>query len=124
MVDIDSSDNAKIMELAPLLAVSGTWREVSKLEPLPRDDMDAQKKLITETGLTEQKIILRWSFDFRRMTISFPENKFRAYSKAISEIINRGWTSKGELETNIGRWVHLGQIIPPVHHFLSRLRCL
>jgi hypothetical protein len=58
------------------------------------------------------------------MTRSLPENKFRAYSKAISEIIDRGWTSKGELETNIGRWVHLGQIIPPVHHFLSRLRYL
>ncbi len=25
---------------------------------------------------------------------------------------------------NIGRWVHLGQIVPTVHHFLSRLRFL
>jgi hypothetical protein len=58
------------------------------------------------------------------MAISLPENKFRAYSKAISEIINCSWTSKGELETNIGRWVHLGQIVLPVHHFLSRLRYL
>jgi hypothetical protein len=123
-VDIDSSDNAKRMDLAPLLAVSTTSREVSKLEPLPRDNMDAQNKLITETGLTEQKIILGWSFDFCGMAISLPENKFRAYSKAISEIINHGWTSKGELETTIGRWVHLGQIVPPVHHFLSRLRYL
>jgi hypothetical protein len=44
--------------------------------------------------------------------------------KKISEIINRGWTSKRELETNSGRWVHLGQIVPPVHHFFSRLRYL
>ena len=36
-------------------------------------------------------------------------------------MLQRGWTSKGELELNIGRWVHLGQIIPTVHHFLSRL---
>jgi hypothetical protein len=112
------------MESAPLLAVSGTSREVSELEPLPCDGMDAQNILIPETGLTKQRIILGWSFDFRRMTISLPENKFRAYSKAISEIIDRGWTSKGELETNIGRWVHLGQIVPPVHHFLSRLHYL
>jgi hypothetical protein len=90
MVDIDSSDNAKRMESAPLLTVSVTSREVSELEPLPRDDMDAQNKLIAETRLTKQKIILGWSFDFRRMTISLPENKFRAYSKAISEIIDRG----------------------------------
>jgi hypothetical protein len=86
--------------------------------------MDERNKLIAETGLTEQKIILGWSFNFRRMTISLPENKFRAYSKAISEIINHGWTSRGELETNIGRWVYLGQTVPPVHHFLSRLRYL
>jgi hypothetical protein len=123
-VDIDGSDNAKRMEPAPLLAVSVTSREVSELEPLPRDDMDARNKLIAKTGLTKQKIILGWSFDFRRMTISLPENKFRAYSKVISEIIDQGWTSKRELETNIGRWVHLGQIVPPVHHFLSRLRYL
>ncbi len=112
------------MESAPLLAVSATLREVSKLELLPRDNMDAQNKLIAETGLTEQKIVLGWSFDFLRMTISLPEIKFRVGSKAISEIINHGWTSKGELETNLGRWVHLGQIVPPVHHFLSRLRYL
>jgi hypothetical protein len=89
-VDIDSSDNAKRIELAPLLAISATLREVSRLELLPCDDMDAQNKLIAETRLTEQKIILGWSFDFHRMTISLPENKFRAYSKAISEIINCG----------------------------------
>jgi hypothetical protein len=120
-VDIDGSGNTKRMESAPLLAVSITSREVSELEPLPCDDMDAQNKLIAKTELTKQKIILGWSFNFCRATISLPENKFRAYSKAISEIIDHGWTSKEELETNIGRWVHLGQIVPPAHHFLSRL---
>ncbi len=41
MVDIDGSDNAKRMESAPLLAVSVMSREVSELEPLPHDNMDA-----------------------------------------------------------------------------------
>ncbi len=36
-------------------------------------------------------------------------------------MIDRGWTSKGELETNFGCWVHLRQVIPFIHHFLSRL---
>jgi len=53
------------------------------------------------------------------MTIALPDNKFHAYTIAISEMLKQGCTSKGELETNIGRWVHLGQIIPTVHHFLS-----
>ena len=39
-------------------------------------------------------------------------------------MLKHGWTSKTELEQNIGRWVHLGQIIPFIHHFLSRLRFL
>jgi hypothetical protein len=65
------------------------------------------------------------------MVLRFPQNdnipsrkQIQSLLKAISEIIDRGWTSKGELETNIGRWVHLGQIVPPVHHFLSRLHYL
>ena len=51
-------------------------------------------------------------------------HEFHAYSTAIEEMLKRGYTSKGELEANIGRWVHLGQIIHTVHHFLSRLRFL
>jgi hypothetical protein len=55
------------------------------------------------------------------MTIALPKNKFTAYSWVIMDIIDRGWMSKGELETNIGCWVHLEQVIPFTHHFLSRL---
>jgi hypothetical protein len=58
------------------------------------------------------------------MTIALPDNKFSAYSIVISEMLKQGWTSKGELEMNIGQWVLLVQIIPTVHHFLSRLRFL
>jgi len=54
------------------------------------------------------------------MTTALPDNKY-AYSISISEMLKKGWTSKGELEMNIGQWVHLGQIVPTIHHFLSRL---
>jgi hypothetical protein len=39
-------------------------------------------------------------------------------------MLNRRWTTKGDLEMKIGRWVHLGQIFLFIHHFLSRLRFL
>jgi hypothetical protein len=78
-------------------------------------------KVIAKTGLSEQKIILRWMLDFHQMTIALPENKFVAYSKALSDMLSRGWTSSGEIKTNIGQFVHLGQIVLTVHHFLSRL---
>ena len=123
-VDLENTDNATHLERAPLLGLTMVSRKVSPFEPLPHDDMDARAKLKAETGLTEIQVILGWLLNFRTMTIALPENKFIAYSRAISEMIERGWTSKTELEQNIGQWVHLGQIIPFIHHFLSRLRFL
>ncbi len=105
------------LKQAPLLGVSATSREVSKFKSLPWDDMDAQAKLIARTGLSEQKVILGWMPDYRWMTITLPENKFVTYSKAISNMLSRGWDSSGELETNIGWWVHLGQMVPSVPLF-------
>jgi hypothetical protein len=58
------------------------------------------------------------------MRIALLKNKFIAYSRAILDMIDWGWMSKGELEMNIGCWIHLGQVIPFIHHFLSRLHFL
>jgi hypothetical protein len=121
-VDID--DNATRLERAPLLVLGSAAQEVAEIEPLPHDDIEARPKLIAEAGLTEIKTFLGWLMDFRHMAIALPDNKCHAYSIAISEMLKRGWTPKGKLETNIGQWVHLGQIVPTVHHFLSRLRFL
>ena len=120
-IDLDGTANATRLECAPLLGLTAASREVSPLKPLPCDDMDARNKLIVETGLSETKIILGWLLNFQSMTISLQDNKFIAYSQAIYNMIKRGWTSKQELESNIGRWTHLGNVIPHVHHFLSRL---
>jgi hypothetical protein len=57
-------------------------------EPLPHDDIEARPKLIAEAGLTKIKNFLGWLIDFRRMTIALPDNKFHAYSIAISEMLN------------------------------------
>ncbi len=123
-INLNNTNNATQLERAPLLGVTAVSREVSPIEPLPRDNMNAQAKLKAKTGLTETKVILGWLWNFRTMTIALPKNKFIAYSRAISDMIERGWTSKAELKMNIDRWVHLGQILPFIHHFLSRLRFL
>jgi len=123
-VDLDNTDNATRLERAPLLGLTVVSTEVSPFEPLPRDDMDARNKLIAEMGLSESKIILGWLLNFRTMTISLPENKFIAYSRTISDMIERGWMSKVKLESNMGRWTHLGNVVPHIFHFFSRLRLL
>ena len=76
---------------------------MAEIEPLPRNDIEARQKLIAEAGLTEIKTFLGWLIDFHQMTIALPDNKFHAYSIAISEMLKQGSTSKGELEMNIGR---------------------
>ena len=89
-VDLNNTDNSTRLEHAPLIGLTAVSQEVSPFEPLPRDDMDARNKLIAEMGLSESKIILGWLLNFRTMTISLPENKFIAYSRTISEMIERG----------------------------------
>ena len=83
--------------------------------------MAALAKLLKEAGLDETKTILGWDFDFRRMLVSLPENKFTAWSEAIQTILYEGCVTVKELENNIGRLVHLGLVLPYVHHFMSRL---
>jgi hypothetical protein len=58
------------------------------------------------------------------MTIALTDNKHIAYTRAINGMLKQGWTTHGELESHIGQWVHMAQIIPFVHHFLSRIRFL
>jgi hypothetical protein len=121
---VDLKDNDKRMENAILLAIHAAARPKQNSEPIPREEMAALSKLLAEAGLEERKTILGWLFDFRRLLVSLPENKFTAWTDAITDILKRMESTAKELEKNIGRLVHLGMIIPAIHHFLSRLRDL
>ncbi len=52
--------------------------------------MDARDKLKAKAGLSKTKMILGWFFDFRRLMISLPENKFIAWTSAINELLVEG----------------------------------
>ncbi len=60
--------------------------------------MDARDKLKAEAGLSEKKMILGWSFDFRRLLISLPENKFIAWTSTINKLLVDGLSTAKELE--------------------------
>ena len=102
----------------------------SSLSQMPSKCRNSRTNLHTtarsSSGSDDASIIVRWRslINFRRMTIALMDNKFIAYSKAITDMLERSWTNHNELETNVGRWVHMAQIIPFVHHFLSRIRFL
>ena len=70
------------------------------------------------------KIILGWLFNFLGLIVYLPENKYVAWTCTIKGVLVSNKTSYKELETIIGRMVHVGIIISQIHHFMSRLRDL
>ena len=123
-VDVEGSDNVQRLRQCSLLAINCASRDVHAKEPIPRDEMAEKKKLLAEAGPEEIKTILGWVFNFRKLLVALPENKYVAWSKAITDILEADRTSYKELETTIGRLVHVGILMPQLYHFMSRLRDL
>ena len=123
-VDIQSTNNATRLENAVLLAIHVAARPVHESEPIPRDEMAALAKLIAEAGLEETKMILGLFFNFRKLTVALPDNKYVAWRTEIEQMIEKGKTCASDLDTMIGRLGHIGQILGQIYHFLSRLRGL
>jgi hypothetical protein len=123
-VDVEGTDNLIRCDRAPLLAFDSCSRPLDEHEPIPRETMEARNKLHLEALLEEQKTILGWFIDFRRLLIQLPDNKFKAWATAITKMIADGSSTAKEIEQNIGRLVHLGVAIPAIHHFMSRIRDL
>jgi hypothetical protein len=121
-IDIPNTDNRARAERAPLLAIHTCARPLLSEEPITRETMAAKRKLKAEAGLTEVKIILGWKWDFRRLIISLPYNKYTSWSESILHMIVTSTVTTSLLETAIGRLGHLALVVPPVLHFLSRLR--
>jgi hypothetical protein len=71
--------------------------------------------------LEERKMILGWIINFWQLLNILPDNKFKAWTIAIENMINKGTTTAKTLKTNIGRLAHLGMAIPFVHYFMSCL---
>jgi hypothetical protein len=123
-VDTEEPNTPSRIDHAITLAIHATSRPLHQHETIPRDEMISDQKFEAEGTLEEHKIILGWYFDFRRLIVALPENKFVAWSESIAQMLSTGKSTPHELEKLIGRLGHLSSIIPMVHHFLSRLRDL
>ncbi len=123
-LDLPGCNNRRRSEAAPLLTINACSRRVANDEPIPRHNMAALHKLSAEGRLEETKMILGWMWDFRRLTISLPINKYTVWSAAISEMMQEKKTTTKDLDTTIGRLTHVSMIIPFAHHFLSQLHKL
>ena len=120
----DANNNRQRAEKAVPLAIKIVGRPLSPSEKIPRSPLPCLKKLEAEGSLEEVKTILGWVINTRSLLINLPKEKYIAWSKSITNILQKGSSNKKELETLIGRLNHIGTIITHALHFLSRLRNL
>ena len=123
-VAIAGTNNHERVRANGLLALHAAARPKHCSEPIPRENMAAENKLAAEAGPEEIKMILGWLCDFRRLLVSLPDNKYRAWSGEIRDLLNRGRSTAKELRTNVGRLGHAAMVLPQMNHFMSRIRDL
>ena len=123
-MDIEGSNNAERLSQCNLLAINVASRDVHEDEAIPRAEMTEKKKLLAEAGPDEMKVIHGWLFNFRKLTVYLPENKYVAWTRNIKDVLVAGKTSHSELDILIGRMVHVGFVISRICYFMSRLRDL
>ena len=122
--DLPGTDNVRRLERACLLILHALARPKHPNEPIPRHPMASEDKFKAEAGATELKMVLGWLCDYRRLIVSLPHNKFVAWTNELQAIIDSKKAEAKQLEQNIGRLIHVAQILPEIYHFLNRLRCL
>jgi hypothetical protein len=121
-LDMPGTNNLDRIGNAHLLAIATTARPRHNEEPIPRETMEAEAKLVAEARPEEIKVILGWTVNCRTLIISLPDNKHTAWSASIQDLLVTGAAKAKELEVLIGRLGLLVMAIPFVYHFLSRLR--
>jgi hypothetical protein len=71
-IHLDDTDNSVWCKRATLLAIDCCFCPKHPSEPIPREDMETHNKLSAKAGLEEEKIVLRWKLDTRRLIVSPP----------------------------------------------------
>ena len=67
-------------------------------------------------------MILGLFFDFKRMSLALPTNKYFAWKSDIVDMLKYRKATASKLDTIIGRLGNIGNIIGQIFHFLSRLQ--
>jgi hypothetical protein len=123
MLFLDSHANRKRAPSAVPLAVHLVGRPLSQDEPIQRESLLSLEKLAAEGAPSETKTILGWLIDTRRLLISLPDDKWRAWTNDINDALDKSkHFSRKSLEQLIGRLNHVSHLIPSTRFFMGRLR--
>ena len=122
-IAVEKGDNIERIRSAPSTVIHAVTINSSSY-PLPRDDIIEDEKNIAEGGPEETKICLGWLLNTRKLMISLPLHKAKAWDSQITEAISKKSINLKTLESIIGRLENIAQIFPMLGHFLNNIRFL
>ena len=87
-------------------------RQIHKNEPIHGPDFMDFKKMWSEVQLKEIKVILGWYLDTRRLTARLPDNKYKDWSRDITDILEKRLVRGKDMEYLEGRLNYASLINP------------
>lgn len=119
---IDHPDtNLRLVHAVPLI-LETLFRRVDPRDANQRAEIINMTKHNAEGKLEECKIILGWKVNTRTFRLYLTMEKAFDWITDLQEIIDNGSTTKGKLESTIGRLNHTSFIVHLGKYFLTRLR--
>ena len=123
-VAVDINDNLDRLRAAPCTILHAVAHSSSNHTHLKRDNLIADDKNDAEGAPEEQKTCLGWLLDTRRLTVSLPTHKFKAWSQQIHDMMDQKTVSEKLLASVLGRLENVATIIVMMGHFLNNIRNL
>jgi len=92
------------------------------VEPIPRKPLLGPDKLEAEGRSSEVQIVLGWEVNTRLLQVALPDDKYRAWTDDLDNVIAKRGGNRRELESLVGRLNHSAFLIPLSRHFLNEIR--
>ena len=121
---LDLSNNCTKICAGPCTVIEALERKGKTSYSVQKDELLADDKNEAEGGPAEEKICLGWLLNTRKLLVSLPLHKFKAWDKEIDEILAKKIATPTELEYLLGRLENISLIISMFGHFLNNIRNL
>ena len=125
-IALDTIDATSRARHAIALSIHTIFRPININDPLPRNDVLSERKLLAESRLEEIKTVLGWVINTRSFRISLPNVKAQRWTLDINDVLNKIQTKQPiktkEWQSLLGKLNNAAYIFREGRFFLSRLR--
>ena len=123
-VAVDIDDNLDRLRAAPCTIIHVVAHSTPSQSLSNRDNLIADNKNDAEGAPEESKVCLGWLLNTRKLTVSLPPHKYKAWSKQITDMMTHKTVSEKVLASVLGRLKNVATILVMMGHFLSNIRYL